>query len=367
MFDIKFGRVLYLVIPLLILLVKSENTYSYEAVQGSGESEYMFSCNTQSSEECCDQLFEDADIRDIRACREAFSFRSYQRIKKISAQTIHLGSNAMEMSGSGGGIGEEASFCDTMENCTLYILESASDTASEPRKYMIPRDFELPVNSGWVSNSMDENSIPEIIVEQSGTYDYVMTARNSASHYQLKNIKINSRGEYPPLGVLDPRGAGLVSIEGVKIIRDPVKKRPGGDASTIHAIRLGCSNGGLSEYRISNSVIDLTRSLERSTEFSSGLSYYTGAAIHFSHCTGQTRLLFNGSDVLIGYRQSMDLQTQTRDPNTGALLDLNELADSSESAVEIMGSGLNLLYCMNINAKFDFINQQANDNVVHLF
>ena len=32
-----------------------------------------------------------------------------------------------------------------------------------------------------------------------------------------------------------------------------------------------------------------------------------------------------------------------------------------------MGSGANLLYCMDINAKFDFIDQQANNNIVHLF
>ena len=31
------------------------------------------------------------------------------------------------------------------------------------------------------------------------------------------------------------------------------------------------------------------------------------------------------------------------------------------------GSGANLLYCMDINAKFDFIDQQANNNIVHLF
>ena len=32
-----------------------------------------------------------------------------------------------------------------------------------------------------------------------------------------------------------------------------------------------------------------------------------------------------------------------------------------------LGSGLNLLCSININAKFNFINQQANDNIVHFF
>ena len=31
------------------------------------------------------------------------------------------------------------------------------------------------------------------------------------------------------------------------------------------------------------------------------------------------------------------------------------------------GSGLNLLYRMDIDSKFNFIDQQANDNIVHSF
>ena len=32
-----------------------------------------------------------------------------------------------------------------------------------------------------------------------------------------------------------------------------------------------------------------------------------------------------------------------------------------------LGSGLNLLYRMDIDSKFNFIDQQANDNIVHSF
>ena len=35
--------------------------------------------------------------------------------------------------------------------------------------------------------------------------------------------------------------------------------------------------------------------------------------------------------------------------------------------VEVFGSGLNLLYRMDIDSKFNFIDQQANDNIVHSF
>ena len=34
--------------------------------------------------------------------------------------------------------------------------------------------------------------------------------------------------------------------------------------------------------------------------------------------------------------------------------------------IKIDGSGVNLLYCMDVNAKFDFVDQQANNNIVHL-
>ena len=35
--------------------------------------------------------------------------------------------------------------------------------------------------------------------------------------------------------------------------------------------------------------------------------------------------------------------------------------------IEMLGSGLNLLYRMDIDSKFNFIDQQANDNIVHSF
>ena len=36
-------------------------------------------------------------------------------------------------------------------------------------------------------------------------------------------------------------------------------------------------------------------------------------------------------------------------------------------AISGNGSGLNLLYRMDIDSKFNFIDQQANDNIVHSF
>ena len=45
-----------------------------------------------------------------------------------------------------------------------------------------------------------------------------------------------------------------------------------------------------------------------------------------------------------------------------------EEALSDERTIEkLEGSGLNLLYRMDIDSKFNFIDQQANDNIVHSF
>ena len=47
---------------------------------------------------------------------------------------------------------------------------------------------------------------------------------------------------------------------------------------------------------------------------------------------------------------------------TGMLEALDEQLSSPD-----IGSGLNLLYRMDIDSKFNFIDQQANDNIVHSF
>lgn len=48
-------------------------------------------------------------------------------------------------------------------------------------------------------------------------------------------------------------------------------------------------------------------------------------------------------------------------------MSLKERWSFQRSVQKKFGSGVNLLYCMNINPKFEFINQQANNNIVHFF
>ena len=57
-----------------------------------------------------------------------------------------------------------------------------------------------------------------------------------------------------------------------------------------------------------------------------------------------------------GYRRRKPQKKQTMGQN----------ADRNAQFEKIAGSGVNLLYCMDVNAKFDFVDQQANNNIVHL-
>ncbi len=314
----------------------------------SDEQTLMFTCPipmSPSDTECCEQLPE----TDRSACRKAYSFGSYQRIRKTSVQNItaELTDNAME---GESGIGEmsETDPCDITENCMLYILESTPEPNISTRIYTVHGDFELPVNSGWVSNSNDENNVPEIIVEETtGPYDFVISATNPNSHYQLANIKIDSRGTEPPLGVMDLRGAGFVSLDGIEVIRDPVEgytRTTFRSARSVHAIRMGCIDGGTSEYRINNSEIDLTQSLTTRSGSSRRrtYSYYTGSAIHFNDCAGKTKLLFKDTNILVSLRRR-DLPELTSGPLTGAVFSLRDT--EGLAVVEILeGSTCNNVY-----------------------
>ena len=67
----------------------------------------------------------------------------------------------------------------------------------------------------------------------------------------------------------------------------------------------------------------------------------------------------------------IDQIVELADPLFNEALQANKrkktLWEKQRNFFEIFGSGLNLLYCMDIDPEFDFINQQANHNIMHFF
>ena len=81
----------------------------------------------------------------------------------------------------------------------------------------------------------------------------------------------------------------------------------------------------------------------------------------------------SGPEYLKLADQCLKQFAQTSEDALASLLSteiLNAFEKKSTSRVRnypALGSGLNLLYCMDIDPEFDFINQQANHNIMHFF
>ena len=269
-------------------------------------------------EDCCAQL---PDIDDQLACGKAFDTAIHRRVKKISWQLQATNLNNVIVSesvGSGGGT-TTGNRCDLNDNCTLFIFDSAEDIAStsspatestntttgEPPtsastsplpsplpdmpviEYDLPLNFTMPFNSAFVGNRKG-GRLPEITVENSGHSNFVITANDPQSSYLFRDIEVDSRAEQAPLGVMDLRGAGSVTLESVTVVRNPVPDSASDDPDDIHAIRMGCPDNSNPEYRIIDSEIDL--SLHRPKmigNFRPRFDHHTGEAFHFSNCGGE--------------------------------------------------------------------------------
>ena len=157
---------------------------------------------------------------------------------------------------------------------TLYIFDSDGPVESLNSDFLVEYGvmpgFQLPANSGLVGNNkgtMDgkpkrpeitllntENCLPRV------SECHVLRANNAQGSYLLANIEIDSKGDNPmhtPDGVLDVLGARKVTLNNVKIVRDPAQSSEG---HSPFAVYMGCSfERPDPSYTIRNSEIDLRR------------------------------------------------------------------------------------------------------------
>ena len=230
-----------------------------------------------------------------------------------------------------------------LHNQALYIFESI-DSQSEVVEYDLWSGFKMPAMSTLAGN-LDSDELPRLTLTENTdpgftfSFDAVITAESSTGDYWLADLEVDSGGDHYPGAVLKLGGARFVSLNNVKVVRDPANNDMG-----IKAIELGCRDSSFTggnptpRYEIIDSEIDLT--LTHSGAFAPD---NPGEAIYVGGCEGfgkRTDLKINNTLIVIDDRTEVpgsgDVLSPTPTPTSA--LPPTPAPESSGSVFFIQGS-----------------------------